>query len=148
MKRVNLIFVDIDGVLNSPYFRSLAPFYTWNQFDPKTVKILNRLIRENDAMVVVTSDWTKEHGIEVIRQTFKRNKVDTKNVTAISPKSKTKENGILSTVKRIAFPKTKVKYVVFDREPLKIKNIVQTDLNWGLDYLSYKKATEIFQRHG
>jgi hypothetical protein len=58
---VKVIFLDIDGVLNSeawwnrPEVRSL-PFYE-RSFDPRAVKRLNHLIRESDAGIVLSSSW-------------------------------------------------------------------------------------------
>jgi hypothetical protein len=64
------IFLDIDGVLNNAYSRSLPMigvkeynFYCrgtnagLNDFDPACVDRLNRIVKSTDAKIVISSDW-------------------------------------------------------------------------------------------
>lgn len=70
MDKEKIIFLDIDGVLNhrSYYERegwqdALAKKYGWPQsdIDSETVKILNRIISETGAKVVISSTWRLGH---------------------------------------------------------------------------------------
>lgn len=55
-----ILFLDVDGVLNSTkYFesakdRSMSPE---SDIDPKAVRLLNKLVREGDLEVVLSSTW-------------------------------------------------------------------------------------------
>ena len=65
-EQIKVIFLDIDGVLNSGDWekrrRQLSiddintqyPFY---EFDPLAIKQLNRIVKETDAKIVVSSTW-------------------------------------------------------------------------------------------
>lgn len=59
MKKI--LFLDIDGVLNSVrYFKSISnSSYSskLNHFDPNAVILLNRIIRETNCKIVVSSSW-------------------------------------------------------------------------------------------
>lgn len=49
-----IIFLDIDGVLNSEsYYKSKVT----KNFDPECVKRLNRIIKETNAGIVISSSW-------------------------------------------------------------------------------------------
>lgn len=70
MNKEKIIFLDIDGVLNhESYYKregrqeTLAKKYGWPQsdIDPETVKILNRIISETGAKVVISSTWRLGH---------------------------------------------------------------------------------------
>ena len=55
---MKIIFLDYDGVLNSPYFllqkKDQSPT---SDFDPKCIDILAKICSEANAQVVVTSSW-------------------------------------------------------------------------------------------
>jgi hypothetical protein len=51
---VKLIFLDIDGVLNGHEFNADAMSST---FDRDKVHVLNRILKETDAKIVLTSAW-------------------------------------------------------------------------------------------
>lgn len=61
-----LLFLDVDGVLNSHAWWDRRPKlepghsreeFKKNEFDPEAVKILHKILRETDAMVVLSSVW-------------------------------------------------------------------------------------------
>jgi len=58
---VNVVFLDLDGVLNSRAWwnlgRSCGLPWPVNQFDPNAVQRLNRLLSESGARVVLSSAW-------------------------------------------------------------------------------------------
>jgi hypothetical protein len=66
-KNMKVIFLDFDGVLNSEnWYRNRMDLinegnyernYPSSEFDPESIKELNRIISETDANVVVSSTW-------------------------------------------------------------------------------------------
>jgi len=56
-----VIFLDIDGVLNSIEFAKRTEFTGWpdGHIDHEAVKHLNRLITETNAKIVISSSWRK-----------------------------------------------------------------------------------------
>lgn len=68
---MNVIFLDIDGVLNSKQFvRSLGNKWDGNQFDPKAIECLNRLVIETNADVVISSFWRMIHSLDELKIIF------------------------------------------------------------------------------
>jgi len=60
---MNVIFTDVDGVLNSN-----LPFKTdWN---PTAIDIYNRLCREFDLKPVISSTWRTNHTIKELQRIF------------------------------------------------------------------------------
>lgn len=60
MKNI-LVFLDIDGVLNNESF--LLKSGGAEAFDPDNVKLLNKLIKETNASVVISSAWRIGHSL-------------------------------------------------------------------------------------
>lgn len=73
MKKKNIIFLDIDGVLNSKiYYETLNKERTTRHDDicPERLKWLNKLCLETDSLVVITSTWRIGKSIEELRKIF------------------------------------------------------------------------------
>ena len=76
------IFLDIDGVLNSEqYYLEKPQHKRWKEFkdkldrhiawgvcniDPKAVKLLNKLVAETKAKIVVSSSWRGDYALQTI----------------------------------------------------------------------------------
>jgi len=83
----NIIFLDIDGVLatNKEFYRVRHKF--WDKYDeaktlripypfsPGCVEILNDILVETDASIVLSSDWRIHWELDELRQIFEFNKV-------------------------------------------------------------------------
>lgn len=56
---MKIIFLDIDGVLNSNvYYRTVdRSIKDWNRFDPKVVGYIKKLVEEFPAKIVISSTW-------------------------------------------------------------------------------------------
>ncbi len=70
MNSERLIFLDIDGVLNSAqYFRETDVNRThWSSMiDPLAVKRLNDIVARTGAKVVISSSWRALHSVDEIR---------------------------------------------------------------------------------
>jgi hypothetical protein len=75
-----VIFLDIDGVLatvkqyatkkSSPYYLYEYDVYP---YDEKCVKILNEIIEETDAEIILSSDWSLHYTLEQMDGIFKHN---------------------------------------------------------------------------
>ena len=81
---MNVIFLDIDGVLNSElyyksnryikpdkeYAKTKNAFVIYkSEFDPLAIEFLNKLIEETDSNVVITSTW-RNKGLENLQKLF------------------------------------------------------------------------------
>lgn len=76
------IFLDIDGVLNSEQYYIEKPWpqrfeelkdkldehiaFGISHIDPKAVKLLNRLVEETNAKIVVSSSWRGDYALQTI----------------------------------------------------------------------------------
>ena len=70
-----LIFLDIDGVLNTSCYMTLCQLEGRPDkdkygplFDPKAVENLRRIVDASKAEIVITSSWRYIHGVDVLRQ--------------------------------------------------------------------------------
>ena len=68
---MKIIFLDIDGVLNSDTWEKSKAFkngvYPSNSFDPFSVQLLNNIINETQAKVVLTSTWRLKFTLQEIK---------------------------------------------------------------------------------
>ena len=69
-----IIFLDIDGVLNTEHYQGLLQYQgkSWQDeygafFDPNAVKQLKRIIDATNADIVVESSW-KYHGLDAMKE--------------------------------------------------------------------------------
>lgn len=62
-ERKPLMFLDIDGVLNNT-----ASAADGIHILPEKVKLVDRIVREANADIVISSSWRKLHSLEVIRE--------------------------------------------------------------------------------
>ena len=73
---MRLIFLDIDGVLNSDAWdktkKTTSNDFLIDQFDPEAIKLLNELIEKIDAQIVLTSSWRLNFDLEQMNELFSR----------------------------------------------------------------------------
>jgi len=73
---VRLIFLDIDGVLNSDAWdnarKTTSNDFLIDQFDPEAIKLLNELLEKIDAQIVLTSSWRLNFDLEQMNELFSR----------------------------------------------------------------------------
>ncbi len=88
---MNVLFLDIDGVLNSENFflnqnRSPFPFLfdRAGDIDPVPCKLLNVFCKEYDIKIVVSSTWRREFDKKQLSELFKRRGLETE-VVDITP---------------------------------------------------------------
>lgn len=76
MKKVNVLFLDIDGVLNSPKWQKLLYHESElkgrstrsQEFDPVNIRIVNQLCHRYDIHLVISSTWRSLENIETVLQ--------------------------------------------------------------------------------
>lgn len=65
-KKYKVIFLDIDGVLNS--YESFNSFGSWHTLCPNCVRRLEALVKDTKAKVVMSSAWRLAHSLPYIRR--------------------------------------------------------------------------------
>ena len=93
-----IIFLDIDGVLNSKFFDKLRkrdPEYLGFHFCPRASFALNHILKSApDWFIVISSDWRKHHSLEELKQFMALSGIDSSKVigvTQISQQGRAKE---------------------------------------------------------
>lgn len=66
--RHNIIFLDVDGVLNS--LRTTRTFGNWTFVDDYLIERLKRIVDEAEALVVLTSTWNEGYWHDSYREEF------------------------------------------------------------------------------
>ena len=55
---MNIVFLDVDGVLNcDAYFKSIKGTGILSEIDKNTLPLLKKIVEENDAEIVLSSTW-------------------------------------------------------------------------------------------
>lgn len=74
---MKIIFLDIDGVMNSFHEQVkpedkiyTGPFWYTEDISPKFINKLNKIIEKTEAQVVISSSWRKKHTLKVLRKMF------------------------------------------------------------------------------
>jgi hypothetical protein len=87
MKKTKIIFLDIDGVLSTQkqFSMNRDKFQKKNEwayehnvpypFDKKCVEVLNEILDETDAEIILTSDWRHHWDLIRLHEIFKNNGV-------------------------------------------------------------------------
>lgn len=97
----SLIFLDVDGVLNSE--KSCIRFRTSRKLCPDAIGVLNRILRETGAGIVVSSTWRLNRTHDELRQildTAGVEDVDSRYVAKTKDLSAIKQNGFWASVER------------------------------------------------
>lgn len=69
-----ILFLDIDGVLNSHNYFDFSNerlLYAWEMIDPSNVSILNKVVRETSCDVVLSSMWRLDYPLEEVEKYLK-----------------------------------------------------------------------------
>jgi hypothetical protein len=73
---MKIIFLDIDGVLNSDSWdnseEQKQSQFPENQFSPKLIQLFNKVIEETTDKIVLTSTWRLEYDIKFMQSLFKK----------------------------------------------------------------------------
>lgn len=134
---MKLLFLDIDGVLNSKRSETVTgKEKTVNNLDPVALSLVQKVVEETGAVVCLTSNWRFNHYIldlgkkmdlPIIYQTPGRDDED-----------RTKEiEEYLSNCGKLEA------YAVLDDLPLSIDRLVKVDPDNGVSYDNYKQLMEL-----
>ena len=128
---MKIIFLDIDGVIcTSPcYGKGTNNKWGSYMFDPKCVSVLNFILSETGADIILSSDWKNHYTLFEMKEIFTHNGV-IKSPIGFTPNSKTYtgmnlEGGRIDEIKmwlKLHDSKNHLKWVVVD------------DLNMSVDY--------------
>lgn len=95
---MKIIFLDIDGVLNSDLWEKSsnhkANNYPFNQFDPKAIKLFNKVVNETKAKIVLSSTWRLNHSLPEMKDIFKSVGIVC-DIIAFTPDLKTNNDAII-----------------------------------------------------
>jgi hypothetical protein len=74
---MKIIFLDIDGVMSTAQCWGKGSDNEWGayMFDPKCVKVLNEILKETDADIILSSDWKHHYTLHEMKCIFTHNKV-------------------------------------------------------------------------
>lgn len=145
---MKIIFLDIDGVLNSEiYYRSVdRTAKDWSRFDPTAVDLIKKLVNEFFAQIVISSTW-RFGAVQLLNSELKKSGLikylhkDWKTPQGYPP-SKGKE------IKEWLDQHTNIsEYVIIDDDESILEEqksrFVKTDLMNGMKEKHYARAREI-----
>lgn len=72
---MKIIFLDIDGVIATTSCYGVARKNKWNsyKFDEKCVTVLNFILQETGAEIILSSDWRTHYTLQEMREIFAHN---------------------------------------------------------------------------
>jgi hypothetical protein len=74
---MRIIFLDLDGVMctSSCYGKGKNNKWDSYMFDPKAVAVLNFILQETGAEIIITSDWRHHYTLQEMREIFCHNNI-------------------------------------------------------------------------
>jgi hypothetical protein len=162
-ERKRVIFLDIDGVINITWPResketmeerdelediilkeegySILPYPNY-----RAISILNILIEQTDAKIVISSSWRSD-GIEAVQKTLRHENINCE-VIGLTPFIEGAKRG-KEISKWLKNNKDVTDYVILDDEEEFLlsqkKHLVRTTAEDGLDFANLKEALEILK---
>ena len=72
---MRILFLDIDGVMctTSCYGKGMHNKWEAYMFDPKAVAVLNFILQETGAEIILSSDWRRSYTLQEMREIFAHN---------------------------------------------------------------------------
>lgn len=142
-----IIFLDIDGVLNSSEFvQAIGDKWTMDEVDPKAVERLNKIVEATGAEAVISSTWRRIHSLGFIKRVIS-NAGGKVSVIDDTPKLGGLRGGEIQ--KWLDENPGHDKFVILDdnsdMEPLS-NFLVQTTWDWGLQDEHVERAIEILTK--
>ncbi len=163
--KMKLIFLDLDGVVNSDVYNSselykqatagksdaLIMLIEHNShLDPDAIKLVNELVDRSGAKVVLSSSWRFKYSPEEATEILK-SRGATFTIIANTPKYTSEESNFKSRGEEIASYLSSLKYqpesfvILDDRSDVgNLKNnLVLTDAKYGITVLDVEKGLKI-----
>lgn len=139
---MKIIFLDIDGVLctRSCYGKGKDNRWDAYMFDPKCVAVLNFILQETGAEIILSSDWRHQYTLQEMREIFAHNFV-MKGPIGFTPSSKTYtamnlEGGRVDEIKMwltMHAWKNDIKWVAVDDLDMSLKHDDEGNVIGGLE---------------
>lgn len=152
---MNIIFLDIDGVLNSSrvYASGFTRPYDWDgcylhkeaaKFDPIAVGLINQLAKKADAKIVISSAWRQDHSVVDLRALLTIGRLAVERIIDKTIHMHGDQRGL--EVKEWLDRHDVDKYVIFDDgcDFLPGQMLIRTDNDDGFVWRHYKQACEVF----
>lgn len=154
---MKIIFLDIDGVMNSS--ESTREFHTYHIADKRAVAALNHILRANkDVKIVISSTWRELHTLDYIAGWLEGNGVCRGRVHGSTPKINAQHGPLYIAVDRgeeitawiTGNAKGMTSYVVLDDDAWKMADhqsrFIDTDCRVGLTMDDAQRAIEILNK--
>lgn len=149
-QEMNIIFLDIDGVLSTFRFIDYQEKYCEcsyydadKNFDPICMKNLKTLIEETNSYIVLSSSWRlSKELVDCIIENLNQYGINNRLFSSTGNKS-TREEEILEWLDN--FRDMKVNYVILDDDVIKLNNFVKCDNYNGFTKECLKQALSIFE---
>ena len=142
---MNIIFLDVDGVLNSMNY--LIKLYEEKHecyfgfgvpFDPNCLKNLKELVTQTNSKLVISSTWRKSpKGIEILLENLKKYELEKSVIgyTPISTTNCTRGTEIKTYLSKLKKDTSKINFIILDDESDMdelLPHLIQTDEKLGL----------------
>ena len=149
-KEMNIIFLDIDGVLSTFRFIDYqekhceCSYYDADKnFDPICMKNLKTLIEETNSYIVLTSTWrNSKELVDYIIGNLNQYKINNRLFSS-TENSNTREDEISEWLHN--FKDIKINYVILDDDNIKLNNFVRCDSYNGFTREYLRQALEILK---
>ena len=150
---MNIIFLDVDGVLNSTnhlmelYKKYKKPFCGFDTpFDPNCLKNLNELVTQTNSKLVISSTWRKStKGMKILLENLEKYELD-KSIIGCTPifnTNVTSGSEIKTYLSQFKEHQSKLNFIILDDESDMdelLPHLIKTDENFGLTCENVKAA--------
>lgn len=156
MEKINIIFLDYDGVVNTLWFQDVngEPDYNFPKLEQvnntQAIAWLNKLYRETPYSIVVTSTWRKRDDYkEVLYKAGLNNNIPILGKTEwinITPRGEEIKDWLNKNNKKYNI----ANFVIVDDDSDMCelnKYLIQTDTLIGFTYYEYQKIKNIFEQN-
>ena len=147
---MKIIFLDIDGVLNSKtYYKTVdRTKKDWNRFNPLAVEMIKRLIEEFKSSIVISSTWRFAFVKELKNELIKSGLVKYLHKDWKTPEAYPSHRGEEINLWLDNHPEA-IDYVIIDDDENILEEqknwFIRTDINEGMTEEHYYKVRQIFQ---
>lgn len=129
-----VIFLDIDGVMNTYYSAITEPETLAASLEPANVAALNELVRQSGSVIVISSNWRQTHTLVELRAGFAAAGCEiTIHDTTPCLKGQSRSQEIQAWI--LSQPEPPARYVILDDEhdmPEHPGKLIKTDPKDGL----------------
>ena len=136
----NILFLDIDGVINIVFKKGY-------EFDSRPIKQLKRVILESNCYLVISSTWRKTKTLKWLREKFKEWGIAKSRVLGVTPNLEKRRGYEIDTW--LDKHKHKVRnYVIVDDDSdmeMHISKLIQTHTFQGLTKERADRIVELFR---